>query len=198
MGLFEKLKGLMLVSLKSIKSIKFVICCLMASLVMTSACGGGTSGSGGRSFQGTVLRASVGTPLQGLKVTVLETGDSDITDEKGFFSIDTDATEDNLTFLLESDDFNGNINVSGLASNTVLIKLEFEVEEAGEDDLVTISGVLEFEDEAADDSISTDLEVEDNSDLIDEDLSAETNTPPTSDSEDLTPESEDASSEETT
>ena len=60
-----------------------------SALWILLGCGGGTRGTGGVTFDGKVVVGTSG-PVAGAQVTVLNTGDSDITDAEGNFLIQTD------------------------------------------------------------------------------------------------------------
>lgn len=81
----------------------WTLCCLVLTVYLPS-CGGGTDGSGVRSFNGQLLSESA-TPLAGATVTVAETGDSAITDENGSFSISTRLADGqtSATFVIQDE-----------------------------------------------------------------------------------------------
>ncbi len=68
-----------------------------------TGCGGGTSGSGLKSFDGMLVNRS-GAALGGVLITIETTGDSAVTDADGHFVIISDVYGDEVTFLIESDE----------------------------------------------------------------------------------------------
>ena len=86
----------------------------MTLLLFIGCAGGGTTGTGGLQFSGTLnkslakaltLKASNGEPIVGALVTLAETGESDLTNDEGFFEINSSATGlSSATLIIEGDD----------------------------------------------------------------------------------------------
>lgn len=82
--------------------------------ILLTACGGGTSGTAignSRNITGTITLAD-GTPLTGANVTLVETGDSDITDNQGNFEINTNFSGTDFNLLIENDTISQTIAVN--------------------------------------------------------------------------------------
>ena len=77
------------------------------------ACGGGSSGTGttgSLDFQGRV-RTQGGVGIEGLEVTVAETGASDITDENGEFAIQTSFTGEEVNLFIDQAGIGDSLNL---------------------------------------------------------------------------------------
>ena len=76
--------------------------CVMCLFAFLPSCGGGTDGSGVRSFGGQVI-SETARPLAGATVTVEETGASTVTAEDGSFELSTTlpAGTTSATFIIE-------------------------------------------------------------------------------------------------
>ncbi len=80
-------------------------CCGLSWIILLLAsCGGGTSGSGLKTYQGRVI-TPFNEALSEVAVTIEDTGDSSVTDVNGRFSIKSNAAGATVRFLLESPDF---------------------------------------------------------------------------------------------
>lgn len=99
----NKLNALARASTRLIALPLFALCCAFLVAILPS-CGGGTDGSGVRSFGGQVLSENA-SPLAGATITVAETGDSAVTDEDGNFSISTRLAEGqtSATFVIQAE-----------------------------------------------------------------------------------------------
>lgn len=75
---------------------------LLLLIVISSGCGGGTSGTGVTSVYDAVLQDGEGNALSGVTVTVLETGDSAVTDANGHFSIEVDPDSSTNTIIIST------------------------------------------------------------------------------------------------
>lgn len=93
---------------------------LLLLMVVLSGCGGGTSGTGVTSVYDAVLQDGEGNALSGVTVTVLETGDSAVTDANGYFSIEVDPDSSTNTIVIStpSGDSILDINTNEPASTT--------------------------------------------------------------------------------
>lgn len=77
---------------------------LLLSLLFFASCGGGTSGSGLKRYEGRIATAD-NQALSEISVTIENTGDSSVTNSGGEFVIDSQAAGPDVNFLLESPDF---------------------------------------------------------------------------------------------
>jgi hypothetical protein len=77
----------------------------VAAALLIAGCGGGTAGTGTgeRSIEGQVLTADQ-RPLEGATVTVIETGDSSVTDAAGNFTISSPAEESVVDLSIDKGD----------------------------------------------------------------------------------------------
>lgn len=74
---------------------------LLLSLLLLIGCGGGTSGSGIKTFEGRV-QAQNGVSISGVSVTIEETGESTVTDGEGRFTLASEADGPDVAFLVET------------------------------------------------------------------------------------------------
>ena len=83
---------------------------ILVLLMILPGCGGGTSGSGGREYRGTIVTVSSasvkstlvqGTPVVGATVRIEETGEASTTDELGRFSIQSRLSSKRVDLIVE-------------------------------------------------------------------------------------------------
>ena len=112
---------------KSFRVLIFTIAAFLTCISFT-ACGGGSSGTGTGSttIEGTV-KSEEGEPLAGITVTIIETGDNDITDDAGFFSITSDIETSEVTLEILKDENSLTVELSNV-SNEESATLEVEIE----------------------------------------------------------------------
>ena len=90
------------------------------------ACGGGSEGTGGITIEGSIASKN-GEPLEGVEVIVEETGDSDVSDEAGSFSIRVPVRLLNDILLrFRRADIDATYTLMRLGNNTVLVQIIFE------------------------------------------------------------------------
>ncbi len=92
------------------------IAAIIGIFLVSQGCGGGTSGTdigGGTKVLGNVKRSNQ-APLPEAEVSILETGDSTITDSTGTFELTTTLSDNAITFLVRADN-------SSLVSESQLI-----------------------------------------------------------------------------
>lgn len=95
----------------------FVLLVFVSSLF--PGCGGGSAGTGlGTPVEGRVLLK--GQPVAGATVTVLETGDSDITDTDGTFSITLTESLTTATLKIEGPGINQEVKVDTAAGGSIV------------------------------------------------------------------------------
>lgn len=94
------------------RSLALILCIAAVQLGIGCSSGGGTEGTWGRSFSGTVLSES-GSPEPGVVVELLETGDRTITDEAGAFMLErTELPSIPVTLRLSGAQINTDLTVS--------------------------------------------------------------------------------------
>ena len=100
-------------------------------VTMFLGCGGGTSGTGGMTVEGSV-QSFQGKSLAGVSVIVLESGDSSVTDTNGLFSIPT-TRRDTLTLSIESSRAIASTQVTEIPEDavTVRVRLTLQSDERG-------------------------------------------------------------------
>ena len=98
-------------------------------LLLLNGCGGGTSGSGLKSYDG-IVASTDGTPLTGVNVTITSTGDSGVTNEKGEFSIASHASGDAVEILLESPMFSNSFVVKNVPTTSSRVRVNVKVDTA--------------------------------------------------------------------
>ena len=101
------------------------------------SCGGGTTGTGNTPFDAGSISGTVrtfdGKPVGGMQVVVSETGDSDITESDGSFSIALDSAPGEMNLLLTRDSFEKSVTLSipgGSGNVTVQISVDIVTERA--------------------------------------------------------------------
>ncbi|MCC6219948.1 MAG: carboxypeptidase regulatory-like domain-containing protein [Deltaproteobacteria bacterium] len=122
---------------------KFSCIFLAISLFLLSGCaGGGTVGTGGAAFEGTITSAKNG-PLPNISVTIAETGETATTDESGQFSIETSSISGDVELLVEGETEQGSISetvvVEDVPAEPATISVELEVNENS--NLIVVEGV---------------------------------------------------------
>lgn len=101
---------------------------ILFTLVASISCGGGTYGTGTstgeRRFEGTVKSKDSETPLPNARVTLLDTGETAVTDARGFFAIDSTRIDSAVTFDLQVNDLHGTFSVENIADETRRVSVE--------------------------------------------------------------------------
>lgn len=113
---------------------------VLASIVTLLGCGGGTTGTGdfdSTRIEGKVIRLD-GTSLAGAEVTVLETGDSTVTNASGDFIIEArlDAAEVNLSVISGALSATVNLGATPPSGSTITVQL---LADEGENTVTIIS-----------------------------------------------------------
>jgi hypothetical protein len=104
-----------------------VLACALCVLVLfIGGCGGGTRGSGGQFYDGFVGDGT-GKALPNVRVTLLASGDSAISDSRGLFSIQTDPLFGPLEVLLERDDLQASTTTTPVPVDAKRIRLTITV-----------------------------------------------------------------------
>jgi hypothetical protein len=102
-------------------------------LFLLTACSGGTVGTSSTrpvKISGKLVNES-GEAVSHVDVTVLETGDSDRTDEEGRFEIQSEAVDDDASLILESSDLSSSVVVGPLQEDSE-VKLDLVISESGQ------------------------------------------------------------------
>ena len=101
---------------------------IIFSLTMFAGCGGGSAGTGlgSSSIEGRILQQ--GQPVEGATVTVLETGDSAITDANGSFEIPVSESLENYTLEIQYQNSTQQVPVSSSSSDSI-INVEIDVDD---------------------------------------------------------------------
>jgi hypothetical protein len=97
-------------------------------LGVLTACGGGSAGTGtGDEYriQGEVV-TTTGVPIEGATVTVVDTGDTDVTDAKGAFAIDFETDLPAVTLMVETVETSATTTIS-VASVDGTISLSIKI-----------------------------------------------------------------------
>lgn len=119
---------------------------LIFILALVGCAGGGTSGTGLEVVDGTVNLTTL-SPLSDANVTVIETGDSGMTDQTGHFHIGLSGTTDVITLLVEKDELQVRVAVNGLPGEAEVVSvlvLINSADQSGQATVIDYSGVREF------------------------------------------------------
>jgi hypothetical protein len=111
------------------KSFKIYLLALL-TLIGLSACGGGSAGTGtgDSSFrvQG-IVQNSDGQPVEAALVTIVESGDSDITNKQGEFLITSDSSDSQLTLEIEKGGSSATTKITAPGEHgTISINIKFD------------------------------------------------------------------------
>ena len=98
--------------------------------VAVLACGGGTSGTGGQRFEGSVVTKSA-TSIPGVAVTLTQSGDSALTDANGQFIIETADVSGDVEVLLEKDQVQARAIAPGVPTDASVVRLSLEFDQKG-------------------------------------------------------------------
>jgi hypothetical protein len=103
-----------------------VIILLMAGL----GCGGGTSGSGVKSFEGKISRRN-GASVPNAQISIESTGESSISDSNGNFALQSSVSGDSVDFTIEAESASQRFSVNGLSDEDVRVALDIVLEGPG-------------------------------------------------------------------
>ena len=105
---------------------------LVITLLLLSGigCGGGTRGSGGQLYDGFIGDKSA-KPLPGLSVTIVQSGDSAISDQDGRFTIETTPLSGQLSLLVEGNSISTTVQLGEVPEDAVRIKLSVAIPSGG-------------------------------------------------------------------
>lgn len=99
--------------------------------IVVPGCGGGSEGSGFKTFQGTILDSSDSSPIANLQVTLAETGESASTDAQGMFTLVSNSNlgGSSATLLLDGgSSISTSVAVDGLPSGEAQISVKVAVD----------------------------------------------------------------------
>ncbi len=106
-------------------ALSLILCWLT---LLAGGCGGGTSGTGIKSYEGVVKNAVNDEPLPNVTVTEEETGASTVTDPRGQFLLVSEAKGEELQFHLESDEFESRFIVHNVPEESARVTVEVAVD----------------------------------------------------------------------
>ncbi len=105
------------------------VAAVLVLLVFLFGCGGGSSGTG---LQGPVLEGLIVSPegegVEGVTVTVSETGDQTVSDQNGEFSVDVTEPVDGITVQLDGGQIQTGISVNNIPDSTTGIDIAVTVD----------------------------------------------------------------------
>ncbi len=96
-------------------------------ILALSACGGGTSGSGLKTFDGKVM-SSDGQPLSGVVVSIESSNETAVTDTDGVFSLTSSASGEQVDFRIESAEFSTGFSLAAVSDDNARIALAITVD----------------------------------------------------------------------
>ncbi len=111
--------------MKQLRALTTYLLIASFTLVYVSCAGGGTSGTGGQNFLGRMV-SSDQTPLANVTITILESGDSGVTDANGNFLIEADTAGGDLNFEFVRSDINTSLLIPAIPADAELVTLELE------------------------------------------------------------------------
>lgn len=104
---------------------------LVFLIVLLPGCGGGTRGTGGIDFNGQVVSLK-GAPLPNVVVTVSQSGDETRTDEQGLFSVNSSVNPGEVSLIVTTSAFSGEVPVGVVTEQTSSLKVKIIVDEDNE------------------------------------------------------------------
>ena len=103
---------------------------LLTAVLLVSCAGGGTTGTGGFSVQGTVGTTTLAlTPVAGIKVTAVGTDAQDTSDSNGNFYLDLSSHPTNLTLRFQSGTKISDVQITNIPDGAATLVAEFSVNE---------------------------------------------------------------------
>jgi len=111
------------------KRIEFYLAIVFMMCVLCSCGdGGGTDGTGVRSYTGTVVNTK-NSPVNMASITVAETGDSSMTDTFGAFNIKSSKKSNSATLVIARDNIDTSVVISDIPEATKEVKVAIQVNE---------------------------------------------------------------------
>lgn len=103
---------------------------ILACMLVGIGCGGGTRGSGGQLYDGFVGDESQ-RALSGVTVTLLESGDSAVSDQSGRFTIKTENLSGTITFVIEGVGISTELETEAVPDDAVRIEVTIKIPSGG-------------------------------------------------------------------
>ncbi len=100
---------------------------LLLLILLLSNCGGGTSGSGLHTYEGKI-DSTEGNSLSGVNITIESTGDSTTTNDNGEFLIESEASGEEVPFLLKSPTFENRFILKDIPEDSSRITFDITVD----------------------------------------------------------------------
>ncbi len=108
------------------KTSSFVSFLIMLSLC---SCGGGTSGTGVKEFQGVVV-SSAGEPIEGVEISIVNTERRTVTNERGNFEVEAETRgRETVSIEIQTAMVTDVIEVQELPAGDAVVNVEFTVNE---------------------------------------------------------------------
>lgn len=139
--------------------------------VTVVGCGGGSSGTGGQQYQGTIL-SRTSQPLPGVKVTIAQSGDNTVTDTNGYYSVITDAGSGSVTYIFEAPGIQIQFTLEGVPGNASVVTVNFVLDEQEQSADPTLVDIDENDSSSSDDDNGSSASSDDNSSSSDDDGSS--------------------------
>jgi hypothetical protein len=95
-------------------------------ILLGVGCGGGTRGSGGQLYDGFIGDESF-KALPGVNITIVQSGDSAISDQDGRFTIRTQALSGQLTLLIDRDGVSTQLETAAVPEDATRIELTISI-----------------------------------------------------------------------
>lgn len=110
-------------------------------LLLSIGCGGGSSGTGTRTIEGSVSGSS-GAAIANVKVTIVQTDDVTFTDQNGEFSIETSLIAGDVNLRLQGDEIDTTVTVPDVSGEPTTVSVTISVAATGEPVSITNLEVL--------------------------------------------------------
>ena len=117
-----------MISMERIRS--YLPISLLIFSILLSACGGGSEGTGvsARSLEGKVISTEA-QPLANVGVTLLETGDTDITDANGRFTLPLPETESAVNLEVATPEFTQRVSLAPADPDAISVSVALTVDQ---------------------------------------------------------------------
>ncbi len=103
---------------------------LTFTLIVGIGCGGGTRGSGGQLYDGFIGDESL-RALEGVNVTIAQSGDSGVSDQDGRFTIKTETLSGKLTLLIEGSGISTQLETTEVPADAIRVELTIKIPSGG-------------------------------------------------------------------
>ena len=98
------------------------------TLLCAACAGGGTSGTGLKTFTG-LARTSSGLPVAGVRIVLLETGAQSVTNDEGHYEFQESIGAGSVDLSLENEGRSSSVSVSNLPSGDATVTVDISVDE---------------------------------------------------------------------